>query len=425
MPRLSPASLARPVTVRRDERPPFWWLRWVPAFAVTAFVLYLFYVVGQVVVVPLLTSLALAYLLNPIVERIEAHGITRALAAALALLLVGVAVFALLWLIVPDLWQQSVSASEIVVRNFNPENARAVGAKIREISPFVYRAVGWRVERFLRTPENLYEGTRTWAAGGLTNFLATASASVDLLLVPFFVYYILVDFRGWRGASEDLIPPRFREPFSRLFDEVGRILQSYVLGQLMIAMIMGVLYAIGFWALSVPAWAGIAMLSGFLNVIPYVGTALGIVLATGFTFASGGELWRVAGVLGVFVAVQSIEGYYLTPRILGGRLSLHPMAVFLGLLVGGKLFGFLGILLAVPVIAVAHVFFKFLREIYKSSFFYHAGEAGPEEAPREAPQLIAKAADTVLAEQVQEQKGDELLAPKEEEDDPAAQQKSA
>ena len=125
------------------------------------------------------------------------------------------------------------------------------------------------------------------------------------------------------------------------------------------------------------------------------------------------------------MAVQSVEGYFLTPRILGGRLSLHPMAVFLGLLIGGKMFGFLGVLLAVPVIAVAQVFLKFLREIYKGSFFYHAGDAGPEEAPREAPQMLAKAADTVLAEQVEEQKGDELLAPKKEEDDPAARQKTA
>jgi predicted PurR-regulated permease PerM len=425
MPRLTPASLARPVTVRREERQPLWWLRWVPAYAVAALVVYLLYVVGQVIIIPLLTSFALAYLLNPIVERIEARGISRPIAAAIALVLVTASVALLLWLIIPDLWSQSVAASEIVVRNFNPQNAREVGAKIREFSPFVYRVGGWRVEQFLRTPNNLYEATRTWAAGSLTNFLATASASLDLLLVPFFVYYILVDFRSWRDSSEDLIPSRFREPFTRLFDEVGRILQSYVLGQLMIAMMMGVLYAIGFWALGVPAWAGIALLSGFLNVIPYVGTALGIVLATGFTFANSGELWRIAGVLGVFVAVQSIEGYILTPRILGGRLSLHPMAVFLGLLVGGKIFGFLGVLLAVPVIAVAQVFLKFLREIYKSSFVYHAGEAGPEEAPREAPQLLAKAADTVLADQVEEQKGDELLAPNKEEDDPAARQKTA
>ena len=83
----------------------------------------------------------------------------------------------------------------------------------------------------------------------------------------------------------------------------------------------------------------------------------------------------------MFTAVQCVEGYYLTPRILGGRLSLHPMAVFLGLLIGGKLFGFLGVLLAVPVIAVTQVFLKFLREIYKTSDFYRMGEMGPEPEP--------------------------------------------
>jgi predicted PurR-regulated permease PerM len=245
------------------------------------------------------------------------------------------------------------------------------------------------------------------------------------LLIPFFVFYLLVDFRDWRDSSEDLIPPRFREPFSRLFDEVGRILQSYVLGQLMIAIVMGCLYGIGFAALQVPAWAGIAALSGFLNVIPYVGTGLGIIVASGLTFAHTGEIWRVIGVLGVFTAVQCVEGYYLTPRILGGRLSLHPMAVFLGLLIGGKLFGFLGVLLAVPVIAVSQVFLKFLREIYKTSDFYRAGEIGPEPAPAPVEEVIAKAADTVLAEQVEKQKGDEVLAPETSEDDPAAREKLA
>jgi predicted PurR-regulated permease PerM len=247
---------------------------------------------------------------------------------------------------------------------------------------------------------------------------------LDLLLVPFFVFYILVDFGKWRDSSEELIPPRFRAPFSRLFDEVGRILQSYVLGQLMIAIIMGAFYAIGFAFFRVPAWPGIAALSGFLNVIPYVGTALGAVLACGFTFASGAGIWNTAGVLLVFVIVQSIEGYYLTPRILGDRLKLHPMAVFLGLLIGGRIFGFLGILLAVPTIAITMVFLKFLREIYKSSEFYQIGEYGPAPPPAQVEEVIAKAADTVLAEQVEKQKGDEVLAPDAEEDDLAAREKA-
>jgi predicted PurR-regulated permease PerM len=259
----------------------------------------------------------------------------------------------------------------------------------------------------------------------MANVFDTASVIVDLALVPFFVFYILVDFRKWRDSWEDLIPPRFRDPFSRLFDEVGRILQSYVLGQLLIAILMGCMYAVGFALLRVPAWAGIAALSGFLNVIPYVGTTLGLLIASGFTLAHDGSWFRVAGVVCVFITVQCIEGYFLTPHILGSRLRLHPMAVFLGLLIAGKLFGFIGILVAVPATAVLQVFLKFLREIYKTSHFYHAGQATFDEAPNETTEVIAKAADSVLAEQVDEQHGDELLAPKHEDDDRIARQSMA
>jgi predicted PurR-regulated permease PerM len=397
----------------------------VPTALLVAVLTYLFYIIGRVAIVPVLASLALAYVLNPVVEVFERRGFSRIISASLALLLVTACVLLFIWFVIPDLWNQTAAAGDTVLKAFTEKNAEQVRAKIHEISPLADRIIGYRVYNFIRNPNSVIEISQSWAAGSLTDFLTTAASLLDLLLIPFFVFYLLVDFRDWRDSSEDLIPPRFREPFSRLFDEVGRILQSYVLGQLMIAMVMGCLYAIGFAALQVPAWAGIAALSGFLNVIPYVGTGSGIIVASGLTFAHTGEIWRVIGVLAVFTIVQCIEGYYLTPRILGGRLSLHPMAVFLGLLIGGKLFGFLGVLLAVPVIAVSQVFLKFLREIYKTSDFYRAGEIGPEPAPAPVEEVIAKAADTVLAEQVEKQKGDEVLAPETSEDDPAAREKLA
>jgi predicted PurR-regulated permease PerM len=421
MPRLVPPPPVR-VVKPDEERSPFWWLRWVPTALLVSILLYLGYVIGRVAIVPVLASFGLAYVLNPIVEIFERRGFSRLVAALLALVLVTGALVLFVWFVVPDLWNESVAATDIIMKAFTEKNAQQARAYIRDLSPLLDRIVGYRVYRFLRSPNSLIEASQSWAAGSLTDFLVTASGLLDLLLIPFFVFYILVDFNRWRESSEDLIPPKFREPFSRLFDEVGRILQSYVLGQLMIAILMGALYAVGFAALKVPAWAGIAALSGFLNVIPYAGTAFGMVLATGFTFAHSGELWRVFGVLGVFTLVQTIEGYFLTPRILGGRLSLHPMAVFLGLLIGGKLFGFLGVLLAVPFIAVSVVFLKFLRELYKSSEFYRSGEIGPDPPPAPVEDVIAKAADTVLADQVEKQKGTEVLAPTKAEDDPVARE---
>jgi predicted PurR-regulated permease PerM len=394
----------------QEERSPFWWLRWVPTVVVSVIALYFLYVVGSVAIVPVLASFAVAYLLNPIVYQFEKRGLSRTVSAVVAISLVSLAIAAFMAYVVPDLWAESSKAGQKVAENFTPENAARQRAFLKRYSPALERVAGGKIEQFLSDPVTFYnenlgattvdENGKVVANGGGSAVLDTIVSSLDLLLVPFFVFYILVDFQRWRDSMEELIPPRFREPFSRLFDESGRILESYVRGQLLVGFIMAICYAIGFALLGIPAWAGIAMIAGLLNAIPYVGTILGIVLAGGFTVAGGGGVWDIAAVLGIFLAVQMLEGYYLTPKILGGRLNLHPMAVFLGLLIGGKLFGFLGFILAIPAIAIGKVFFKFLRELYQASYFYHKGDFHPAEAPSEnMEERIADAADTVLAEQ--------------------------
>ena len=396
-----------------EERSHFWWFRWVPTVVVTVLILYFLYVVGSVAIVPVLASIALAYLLNPIVYQGEKRGLPRAVSAIVTILLVSVVIGAFLAYVVPELWAESSKAGSRIAENFTPENAVRQRAVLKRYSPALERVAGDRIEKFLSDPVSVFnsgtsttttitpDGSQVTTGDGESVILSTLVSSLDLLLVPFFVFYILIDFGKWRDSLEGLIPPRFREPFSRLFDESGRILESYVRGQLLIGLIMAVFYGVGFWLLGVPAWAGIALIAGLLNAIPYVGTLIGIVLAVGFTVADGGGVWDVGAVLGIFVAVQTIEGYVLTPRIIGGRLNLHPMAVFLGLLIGGKLFGLLGIILAIPAIAIGKVFFKFLRELYMASHFYHAGDIHPADAPSEnIEERIADAAETVLADQV-------------------------
>ncbi len=394
----------------------------MPTVVVSAIILYLLYRVGTVVIVPILASVALAYLLNPIVKKLEEVGLTRTIASIVSIVGVFLAIAAFFSYVVPDLWAQSSRAGQKIAESFTPENAARQRQWVRRISPALERVAGDKIEQFLSDPIVFYEenvaepttatideeGKIRTSPGNGSVILSTIISSLDLLLVPFFVFYFLIDFPRWRDSAEALIPPRFREPFSRLFDESGRILQAYVRGQLLIGMIMAAFYAVGFWFLGVPGWAGIALISGVLNAIPYIGTILGILLAGSFVLADGGGVWGLAGVLGVFIVVQTIEGYILTPKILGGRLNLHPMAVFLGLLVGGKLFGLLGMILAIPLIAIGKVFLKFTAELYQTSHFYRYGEDDlPSMPPNRVEDKIAEAADTVLAEQVQEEKKDE------------------
>lgn len=408
-----------------EERLPFWWLRWVPTVVISTIVLYFLYVIGSVAIVPVLASFALAYLLNPIVYQGEKRGLSRSVSSIAAILLVALFITAFMAYVVPDLWAESTKAGSKISENFTPENAARQREYLRRYSPALERVAGDKIEKFLSDPAAFYNedvasaptatvdengNLTTKTTGSGTTILTMLVSSLDLLLIPFFVFYILVDFQNWRDSLEDLIPPRYREPFSRLFDESGRILESYVRGQLLIGLIMAVCYAVAFWFLGIPAWAGIALIAGLLNAIPYVGTILGVILAGGFTIANGGGFGDIAAVIGVFIAVQTLEGYVLTPRILGGRLNLHPMAVFLGLLIGGNLFGLLGVILAIPAIAIGKVFFKFLRELYQDSHFYHDGDLHPSEAPSEnLEERIADAADTVLAEQ--ESKGKDNKKP--------------
>lgn len=397
-----------------EARSPFWWLRWVPAIVLLFLALKFLHVFFSLALVPILASFALAYMLNPLVTALTKRGLSRSMATISTLLLVMLATFALLKFVIPDLMEQGAAAGQSLLRNLTPEYAAQQRLVLRRYSPVLDRMIGSRVEQLLRNPVEAMGSPALWVVGGLSGFFATAVASLDLLLVPFFVYYILIDFAAWRNQVEDLIPPRFRDTFSRLFDEVGRILEAYVRGQLLISLIMVGLYGVGFAIFDVPAWAGIAVLAGLLNIIPYVGTGLGLVFALAFTLSDGGWGWRLVGVGGVFLVVQLIESYLLTPRIIGARLSLHPIAVFLGLLIGGKLFGLFGVILAVPTIAVSKVFFLFLRELYQGSHFYHAGDIHPAQAPSEVlEERLAEAADSVLADQTSVQEEEVLLSSRE------------
>src|SRR5437868_10229095 len=141
-----------------------------------------------------------------------------------------------------------------------------------------------------------------------------------------------------------------------LFGDIGRTLVVYVRGQFLIAAILTVIYIAGFAICKVPAWGLIGVLAGALHLIPRIGALFALLIPMLLTFLGGGGVERILGVLAVFVIAQALEGFYLTPRLLGARLHLRPAVVFLAILIGGALFGVVGLLAAVPAIAVAKVF---------------------------------------------------------------------
>jgi predicted PurR-regulated permease PerM len=142
--------------------------------------------------------------------------------------------------------------------------------------------------------------------------------------------------------------------------DILRTVGAYIRGQLLVALILSGLYAVGFGLAGVPAWPLVAPVCGLLNLLPVFGVPSAMLLALGLTLADTGDFVRVLMVAGIFVVVLTLEGYFLTPRIVGHRVGVRPLYVFLAGLLGGALFGFLGLLLAVPAVAVANVVWRHL-----------------------------------------------------------------
>jgi len=147
-------------------------------------------------------------------------------------------------------------------------------------------------------------------------------------------------------------------PEGSLLGDVGRTLGGYIAGQIKVAAILACIYSVGYAMSGVPFWPILGVLSGFLNVIPFIGSLLGLAMTAYAVLLNDGRLANYIGVLVTFVVAQGLEGFWITPRILGRRVGLSPLYVFLAVLIGGFMFGPLGVLFAVPVLAVIAVLWR-------------------------------------------------------------------
>lgn len=356
------------------RRSPFWWVRWVPAALLAAAVALLIVVLGRSVLVPLLVSFALCFMLEPLVERYEARGWSRNVAVLLALTTATVLLVLFLLFLVPSVWFQLQESIDKV-----PAALQAASARLHDLTDYVEQRFGPQALESVRAvlngirddPTAITSRVGAWLYSGVFGLVNAGTALLGLLIVPFFVYYILVDMNRIRAGIDRRIPERFRGTGVKLFDEIGDVVRGYVRGRFLVAVGMSVVYAAGLWLVGVPLWAGIGIIAGFVGIVPYLGVLCGLVLALAFAVLDGGGVARLGGVALVFGFAQLVEDYVLTPRLIGDRLELHPMLVFIGLIIAGDLFGLLGLVLAIPALAVIKVLFRFLDELYVRSDFYH------------------------------------------------------
>ena len=195
----------------------------------------------------------------------------------------------------------------------------------------------------------------------------------NLVLLPVLTFFFLRDWDLFVERVAALVPRRHAEITGQLARESSEVLRSFLRGQLLVMLILGLLYAVGLWAVGLDLGILIGVLGGLLTFVPYLGPATVIVLGGIAALAQYGDWQHLAGVALVFALGQVVESYWLTPKLVGGRIGLHPVAVIFAVLAGGQLFGFLGMLLALPVAAVVNVLLRYAHTRYTHSRLY-AGE---------------------------------------------------
>jgi predicted PurR-regulated permease PerM len=255
-------------------------------------------------------------------------------------------------------------------------------------NPELYQQVSQHISDYVHNPEGITGPIVNFVKNSFSQLGGFTASVLNLILIPLFVYYILVDFHKLSRTLYSVIPPRHSTTVSALFQQVDGVLRNFVRGQLLVCTAMSGLYVIGFLIIGVPMGFSLGILSGFGHLVPYFGTAAAAILAIGFTALDGHVWWHILVVIAMYPIVQTIEGFVLTPRILGEKLELHPSLVLVGIIIGHHLFGILGIALAAPVMACLKVFLAFLYHLYLNSNFYR--QIPPFSPPNPMPVPEAK-----------------------------------
>ncbi|MDW4499555.1 AI-2E family transporter [Sulfitobacter sp. D35] len=323
------------------------------------------------VLLPFVLGGAIAYFLDPLADRLERLGLSR-IAATAVITISGILIFIVMaLLVVPTLVNQTISLVDAA-----PQYAREFTAIMTERFPSILEEGST-----LRTSINTV-GETIKARGG--EFLDTAVASaasllnvvVLLVVVPVVSVYLLLDWDRMVARVDELLPREHAPTIRHLAAEIDQTLASFIRGMGTVCLILGTYYAVALMAVGLQFGLVVGFVAGLVTFIPYLGALIGGMLAIGLAlFQFWGDWLAIGLVAGIFVLGQVVEGNILTPKLVGDSVGLHPVWLIFALSVFGALFGFVGMLVAVPVAAALGVIARFVIGLYKDSQLYRGGPA--------------------------------------------------
>ncbi len=332
----------------------------------------------QSVVIPLLLALLLAYCFDPAVRWLERKRLPRwaGVLVVFLLLTLGIAVFTAF--LVPAVRSELQAIQQALPAYAQGLYQALPAAWLERLGISGQGDLQPLLGKLLAGVRNLsfdvVNQLAVFVSRAFSTTIGFLIAVLGYLIIPVYLFYLLVDFDRLHAGILDLVPARYREQLQQLGREVDGVLSAFLRGQLSVCLILALLYSIGLLLIGIDLALIIGLLSGLAFIVPYVGTIFGIVVAGTMAVAKYHDFLHLALVIGWFALVQALEGMVITPRVVGDRVGLHPMATILAVLTGGELFGFLGLLLAVPTAAAGNVLLRHLLARYRRSAFFQQGE---------------------------------------------------
>ena len=345
------------------------------------------------VLTPVLTPFAaaalLAWLGDPVVDRLQKRGLSRNSAVGLVFALMVLVLVILVLVLVPVIQSQVVVLAKSV--------QKYIEWLLRTGLPWVQAKTGLNVTTWLDPDYLLDMVKRNWkgASGIAAQLLGIVTHSgftvlgwfANLVLIPFITFFFLRDWDALVKRVAGLVPRNRIETVAQLAKESDAVLGSFLRGQFMVMLAMGVFYAVGLWGVGLEVGVLIGVIAGLLTFIPYIGPTTVLLGGSAAALMQFGDWQHLAGVLAVWGIGQLLESYVLTPKLVGDRVGLSPVTVVFAVMAGGTLFGFLGMLLALPVASVANVLIRHAHGQYTASRFYLGEEPG-------APEIVVAAAQS-------------------------------
>ena len=334
------------------------------------------------VITPFAIAAVLAYLGDPLVDRLEKISVWRwKIGRTLAVVLVFVLMLSILTLVLLIVVPMLVEQVRLLVQRFPewiewysstalPWLADKAGGELENFDPAQFSDMLKAYWKEISTAA--FKVIDLVSQGGM----AVAAVLTNLVLIPVVTFYLLRDWDLLVGGIHDLLPRNMEGEISRMAGDVDRVLGAFFRGQLMVMLALGLIYTIGLSVVGIELAVLIGMGAGLLSIVPYLGSIVGVLVAAGAAVYQFHDMYHGLMVLLVFGFGQAAEGMYLTPKLVGNQIGLHPVTVIFAVLAGGQLFGFLGILLALPVAAALNVLVRDMHQKYRTSSLYGSAQGG-------------------------------------------------